>query len=144
MHGPDAGWAVPLTSEITVGRQGASLALADPGLNFHHCTVRPHGQRWQIRDERSHGGTRVLSAPRTDRGRQRLTARIERQLSLATRQRRSQTAALRRATGPGKRIGHRWQRLEIGDQLILGATRLQVRRGPAQSPTGPLRSLPND
>lgn len=129
VHGPDAGWAVPLTSaRVSVGRApSADLTLADPSVSRLHACVAPmpDGERYLVR----------VAAP-----------------SAVVRPRRR---GRRRPGGPGDTGGtgstggrervrrvRRRVLLRVGDALLVGSTRLEVRGTPEPDDAGVPRFTP--
>ena len=137
VHGPDAGWVLPLDRRVSVGRHGADLAIADPALDLRHCLLEPVGPTVRVRDAGSLAGTRLLRAPATPRARRRRAAGVERRLGEAVLPPDAAAAVLERVTGRGTALGRRWRTLAVGDQLVLGSTRIEVRASPSQPATGP-------
>lgn len=131
-HGPDAGWLVPLNREVTVGRHGSDLEIADPALDHHHLTLRPDTRGVvHVRDERTRNGTALQRPARRPGGRRRRERRLERALGRGDGSARAASAALSRVAGPGTPVTHRWRPIAVGDELVAGTSRLIVRAGPA-------------
>ncbi|MBV9498264.1 MAG: sigma 54-interacting transcriptional regulator [Acidobacteriaceae bacterium] len=61
VNGPLAGTRFPLgRGEIVAGRApNGNIVLAEPEVGWRHCQIRPHGDRFVIRDLRSSSGTYV-------------------------------------------------------------------------------------
>lgn len=133
-HGPDAGWLVPLNRKVTVGRHGSDLEIADTALDHHHLTLRPDARGVvHVRDERTRNGTVLLRPARRPGGRRRWQRRLERALGRGDGSARAAAEALARAGGPGTTVAHRWRSLAVGDELVVGSSRLEVRAGPAHA-----------
>ncbi|GMA32076.1 FtsK/SpoIIIE domain-containing protein [Litorihabitans aurantiacus] len=135
-HGPDAGWVVPLTDAgaVTVGRRGCDLEVADSGLDRHHLSVRRTASgAVEVRDERSEGGTLLVRAARGPRAAGRRRRRLDRRLRRGAATPTSLLGAVAAAEGHGRAVSARWRALRVGDVVLAGSSRLELRAGPAWS-----------
>jgi S-DNA-T family DNA segregation ATPase FtsK/SpoIIIE len=106
VSGPDAGALLAVEGVVVVGRAStADLRVDDPLVSRQHLSVRPRGDRLQVRDDGSGNGT---ARQRRDRVHP-LSPRIAR------------LAGHRRRTG-------RWHRLRDADRVAIGSTWIEVRR----------------
>ncbi|TGO06138.1 FtsK/SpoIIIE domain-containing protein [Serinibacter arcticus] len=136
-HGPDAGWLLPLDRTVTVGRRGSELEIADPALDHRHLTLRPDADGVvHVRDERTVNGTVLLRPARRPGGRRRRQRRLARALRRGDGSALAVAAAIDRASGPGARVTHRWRTVAVGDELVAGSSRFEVRAGPAHGGRG--------
>jgi pSer/pThr/pTyr-binding forkhead associated (FHA) protein len=58
-YGPSAGRRFPIASQMVIGRDGADMALDDPGVSRDHAAIRPVGHGLEIEDLGSANGTSV-------------------------------------------------------------------------------------
>jgi len=133
--GPDCGGLLAVTPGTVVGRRGSdelpgaagALLLADPLMSSRHLELRPHHRGARARDLGSSNGTTLRRARRSLPRLARADGRL--------RVRRGGAGALR----------GRWTALRPGDQIVTGASVLELRstareqqgRPAGTSPAGP-------
>jgi quercetin dioxygenase-like cupin family protein len=59
ISGPAAGFGIAVERELTIGREGADITIADPGLAGRHAVIRPTAHGLEIEDLGSAGGSFV-------------------------------------------------------------------------------------
>ena len=124
IHGPDAGWVVPLRDggTVVVGRGAdADLIILDPGISRRHCAVRESGGHMYARAISPSTPTYLIrdvqgrAHTNDSRGTERPSPR-----------------------GRARPLTSRWSRIRAGDTIHIAATRIMVRPHPSELVLGEL------